>query len=103
MEADSRLTALIAQFIDLVSTVLLLGWQMRIFSQQFISSCSERTENGCWLGFGQLVGLRRLIGDGLINGFAGMALFAGNLPLAFAVEVVGPTNGFAFLHGHHLQ
>jgi hypothetical protein len=76
---------------------------MRILSQQFVGSCSEGTEYGCWLGFAQLVGLRRLIVDGLINGFAGMALFASNLPLAFAVEVVGPANGFTFLHGNHLQ
>ncbi len=49
VQAHSRLTALIAlgleQLIDLVSGILLLGRQMRIFSQQFVRSCPKGTEH----------------------------------------------------------
>ena len=46
--------------------------------------------------------LRRLSVDRLINGFTRMLVFAGDLPLTLAFQVVGPANGFAFFHGDHL-
>jgi hypothetical protein len=49
VQAHPRLTALIAlgleQLIDLMPGILLLGWQMHIFSQQFVRSCPEGTEH----------------------------------------------------------
>jgi hypothetical protein len=107
METHPRLTALIAlgleQLIDLVPGILLLGRQMRIFGQQFVGSCPKGSEDRGRLRFAEPVGLRRLIVDRLIDGFARMAVFAGDLPLTLAFQVVGPANGFAFFHGNHLQ
>src|SRR6266496_24209 len=49
VQAHSRLTALIAlcleQLVDLMSGILLLGWQMHIFSQQFVRSGPKGTEH----------------------------------------------------------
>jgi hypothetical protein len=88
VQAHSRLTALIAlcleQLVDLVSRVLLLGRQMRIFSQQFVGSCPKGSEHRGRLRFAEPVGPRRLIVDRLIDGFARMAVFAGDLPLTLA-------------------
>src|SRR5437588_1192490 len=107
MQTDSRFTALVAlcleQFIDLVTGVLLLARQMYIFGQQFVGSCSKGPEHWGWLRFAESVRLWRLIVDRLIHGFARMLVFAGDLPLTLAFQVVGPPNGFAFFHGNHLQ
>src|SRR5581483_216641 len=107
MQANPCLTALIAflsqEFIDLVCRVLLLAWQVDILGQQLICTFTIGTEDRCWLRFAQPVGLRWPILNGFINRFAGMSLFAGDLPLAFLFKVVSPTNGFVFFHGNHLQ
>jgi hypothetical protein len=107
MQAHPRLTALIAlgleHLIDLVPGVLLLGRQMRIFGQQFVGSCPKGSEHRGWLRFAESVGPWRLIVNRLIDGFARMAVFAGDLSLTLAFHVVGPADGFAFFHGNHLQ
>ncbi len=107
MQAYPRLTALIAlgleQLVDLVSRVLLLGRQVRIFGQQFVGAGPKGSEHRRSLRFAEPVGLRWLIVDRLIHGFARMVVFAGDLSLTFAFQVVGPANSFAFFHGDHLQ
>ena len=88
MQAYPRLTALIAlglqQLVDFVTRVLLLGRQMRIFGQQFVGACPKGSEDRGRLRFAEPVGLRRLIVDCLIDGFARMAVFAGDLSLTLA-------------------
>jgi hypothetical protein len=107
MQTDAHLTALIAlcleQFIDLVSCVLLFAWQVGVFGQQFVRACPIGPEHRGRLRFGEPIGLRRLIVDRFIYGFARMVVFAGDLPLTLAFQIVGPANGFAFFHGDHLQ
>src|SRR6516225_4602874 len=76
---------------------------MRIVGQQFVCAASKGTEDRCRLRFAEPVGPWWLIVDRLIHGFTSMVVFAGDLPLTLAFQVVGPTNGFAFFHSNHLQ
>ena len=107
MQAHACLTALVAlglqEFVHLVSGVLLLAGQVRIFGQQLVGTCPKGPKHRGRLGFGEPVGLRRLIVDGFIDRFARMLLVAGDLSLTLALQVVGPANGFTFFHGDHLQ
>jgi hypothetical protein len=107
MQANPRLRALVAflsqAFVDLVRGVLLFAGQMAILGQQFICAFTIGTEDRCRLGLSESVGLGWPILNRLIDGFAGMSLLAGDLPLAFPFEVVGPANAFVFFHGNHLQ
>jgi hypothetical protein len=107
MQPHAHFAALIAlgleQLIDLVSRVLLLAGQMLVFGQQFVGAGAKGAEHRGGFRFGEPGGLRRLIVDRFIDGFARMVLFAGDLPFTLAFQVVGPANGFAFFHGDHLQ
>lgn len=107
VEANARLTALVAflseEFIDLVRRVLLLAREVGVLGQQFICPSSIRTEHRRWLGLSEPLGLDWPVLNRLSDGFAGMPLLAGDLPLAFPFEVVGPANAFVFFHGNHLQ
>ncbi len=107
VQAHPRLAALVAlrleDFKDLVRGVLLLAGKMVILGEQRVRSRLEGTEHRCSFRLAESVGLRRQILDRLVNGFAGVPLFARNLPLAFPVEVEGSANGFSFFHGNHLQ
>src|SRR5690242_18266859 len=94
---------LLEQFIQLVCSVALLAWQLGILSEQFISPLTIRSPHWRWLGFAQSVGLGWPIENSLINGFPGMPLFAGNLPLTFPFQIVSSANGFVFFHRNHLQ
>jgi hypothetical protein len=92
VQAYSRLAALVAlrleDFIDPARGVLLLAGKMLIFGKQRVGSRLEGTEHRRSFRFREPIRLRRQILDRLVNGFAGVPLFAGNLPLAFPVEVV---------------
>jgi hypothetical protein len=57
---------------------------MGVFGQQFVGAGAKGSEHRGRLRFGEPVGLRWLIVDRFIDGFAGMVLFAGDLPLALA-------------------
>ena len=107
MQPDAHLTALIAlcleQFIDLVSSVLLFTWQVGVFGQQFVGAGPKGAKHRRRFCAAEPVGLRRLIVDRFIHGFARMVVFAGDLPLTLAFQVVGPANSFAFFHANHLQ
>jgi hypothetical protein len=107
MQTHPCLAALVAflsqAFIDLVRRVLLFARQLGILGQQLICSRALRTEDRRWLGLSEPVGLGWPILNRLIDGFARMPLLAGDLPLAFPFEVVGPANALVFFHGNHLQ
>ena len=50
-----------------------------------------------------MVGARWLIRNGLLYGFAGVALFARHLSDALVLQVIGPADPFAVFHANHLQ
>jgi hypothetical protein len=82
----AEVTFLSQTFVDLVRGVLLFAGQMGILGQQLICALPIGTEDRCWLGPSESVGLGWPILNRLIDGFAGMSLLAGDLPLAFAAR-----------------